>query len=210
MKALPKINRTNARRKLAAMKQRGETMLSASSVTDTLLDTWSASCVRCVEEAFGDGNDHVCQFQDIPFSAWADGEEPDPNQEERERKQKLNQRLVVLDELIAQLHMEETLEGAAKPETGVGDSFWPLLHEQVVKVARSRFEAGHYADSVEAALKELNSVVKGLVKKSTGRELDGADLMRQGFSPKGPIIVLDGLHGYFCRRYDRHPQPQGS
>src|SRR5260221_13132013 len=89
--------------------------------------------------------------------------------------------------------MEETLETAAAPVTGFEDSFWSLLHERVVKTAKSRFDAGHYADSVEAALKELNSVMKNLVKKSTGKELDGADLMHQALSPKNPIVVLDDL-----------------
>jgi uncharacterized protein (TIGR02391 family) len=193
MKASLKSDNTNARRKFAAMKQRGETMLAASDINATVFDTWSASCARCVEEAFGEGSDHVYQFQDLPFSAWSAGEIPDPTKEERERRQTLTQRLVVLGEVIAQLDMEETLETAAAPASGCADSFWSLLHEQVVKTAKGRFEAGYYADSVEAALKELNSVMKALLKKATGKELDGADLMHQALSPKNPIIILDDL-----------------
>jgi len=194
MKAPKEITKNGARRKLTAMKQRGDAMLAASSVNDTVLDTWSASCAKCVEEAFGEGNDHVHQFQEIPFSAWVEGETPDPREEERERREKLQQRLTVLNELIAQLDMEETLEGAVAPAAASEDVFWSLLHERVVKTAKSRFDAGHYADSVEAALKELNSVMKALVKKAAGKELDGADLMHQALSPKSPIIVLDDLH----------------
>jgi uncharacterized protein (TIGR02391 family) len=193
MKALPKINKNNARRKLTAMKQRGESMFAATSVNDTVLGAWSANCAKCVEEAFGHGNDHIHQFQEIPFSAWVEGETPDPREEEQGRRQKLKQRLVVLDELIAQLDMEETLEAAASPAAGSEHSFWSLLHERVAKTAKGRFDAGHYADSVEAALKELNSVMKVLVKNATGKELDGADLMHQALSPKNPIIVLDDL-----------------
>jgi uncharacterized protein (TIGR02391 family) len=193
MKASHKTTKNDSRRKLAAMKQRGEAMLAATSVNDTVLDTWSANCAKCVEEAFGDGNDHIHQFQEIPFSAWVEGETPDPREEERERREKLKQRLVVLEELIAQLDMEETLEGAIAPAAASENVFWSLLHERVVKTAKGRFDAGHYADSVEAALKELNSAMKGLVKKATGKELDGADLMHQALSPKNPIIVLDDL-----------------
>jgi uncharacterized protein (TIGR02391 family) len=193
MKAPKGITKNGARRKLTAMKQRGEAMLAATSVNDTVLDTWSANCAKCVEEAFGDGNDHIHQFQEIPFSAWVEGETPDPPKVEQERREKLQQRLVVLEELIAQLDMEETLETAVAPAAASEDVFWSLLHERVAKTAKGRFDAGHYADSVEAALKELNSVVKVLVKKATGKELDGADLMHQALSPKNPIIVLDDL-----------------
>src|SRR5207244_1545410 len=70
---------------------------------------------------------------------------------------------------------------------------WSHLHPSIVGVARKRFEAGHYADAVEAALKHVNSLVKSLVRKSTGKELDGASLMHTAFSPKQPIIVLDDL-----------------
>lgn len=193
MKAPPNIIKNGAHRKLAAMKQRGEAMLADKNINETVLDTWSASCAKCVEEAFGEGNDHVHQFQEIPFTGRVDGETPDPRKEEREQQRKLQQRLAVLNELIAQLDMEETLQAADAPAPVPDDSFWSLLHQGVMKTAKGRFEAGHYADSVEAALKELNSVMKALVKKATGKELDGADLMHQALSPKNPIIILDDL-----------------
>lgn len=70
---------------------------------------------------------------------------------------------------------------------------WDLLHSKVITNAKTRFEAGHYADAVEAALKEVNTVVKELVRKKTGQELDGSSLMLKALSPNGPIIVLDDL-----------------
>lgn len=60
-------------------------------------------------------------------------------------------------------------------------------------MAKSRFEHGYYADSVESALKDVNNRVKKHNKAQTGQELDGADLMHQAFSPKKPIIVLDDI-----------------
>jgi uncharacterized protein (TIGR02391 family) len=193
MKVSPKTNCNGARRKLAAMKQRGEAMLAGKRINETVLDTWSASCAKGVEEAFGEGSDHVQQFKEIPSLAWVDGEAPDPRKEEREGRRKLQQRLTVLNELIAQLDMEDTVEAADAPALVPDDSFWSLLHQRVVKTSKTRFEAGHYADAVESALKELNSVVKALVKQDTGKELDGADLMHQALSPKNPIIILDDL-----------------
>lgn len=72
-------------------------------------------------------------------------------------------------------------------------SFWDLIHPEITAVARSRYESGHYADSVEAALKEINSRMKAVVKQQTGQEFDGADLMNRAFSPKNPILTLDDL-----------------
>jgi len=73
------------------------------------------------------------------------------------------------------------------------NTFWDLLHPKIVEVSKSRFETNHFADSVEAALKEVNNIVKGIVKKSTSKEYDGADLMNRAFSLQNPIIVLDDL-----------------
>jgi len=89
MKASSPIIKSDARRKLTAMKQRGEAMLAEKKINETVLDTWSAGCAKCVEEAFGFGNDHVHQLQEVAFAAWADGETPDPRQEEREQRKKL-------------------------------------------------------------------------------------------------------------------------
>jgi hypothetical protein len=70
---------------------------------------------------------------------------------------------------------------------------WNFIHPVINRVARSRFEAGHLADSVEAALKEINSIIKAKVKALSGSELGGADLMYKAFSPKSPLIQLDDL-----------------
>jgi uncharacterized protein (TIGR02391 family) len=72
-------------------------------------------------------------------------------------------------------------------------ALWTLLHPAIVGVARQRFESGHYADAVEAALKHVNATVKALVLRMTGKELDGADLMHTAFSPNKPVVVLDDL-----------------
>jgi uncharacterized protein (TIGR02391 family) len=73
------------------------------------------------------------------------------------------------------------------------EQVWGLLHASVVALAKPRFDAGHYADAVEAVLKELNSQVKLLHKVAVNEELDGAPLMRKAFSPNRPTITLDDL-----------------
>ena len=73
------------------------------------------------------------------------------------------------------------------------NAFWDLIHPKIVKVSKSRFETNHFADSVEAALKEVNNIVKIIVKQRTGKEYDGVDLMYRAFSLQNPIIVLEDL-----------------
>ncbi len=89
-----------------------------------------------------------------------------------------------------ELSITATASRKERPNTS---NFWDLLHPSVVGVSKSRFETGHYADSVEAALKELNSTVKRIYKKRTGEELDGVPLMRKAFAHQNPVIVLDDL-----------------
>lgn len=71
--------------------------------------------------------------------------------------------------------------------------FWNLIHPAITGVAKSRFDAEHYADAIETAMKHINTTVKLKVKKKTGNELDGAPLMNTAFSPKSSIICLDDL-----------------
>jgi len=72
--------------------------------------------------------------------------------------------------------------------------FWDLLHPKIVEVSKNRFETKHFADSVEAALKEVDNIVKALVKQITGQEhVGGAGLMHEAFSVNKPIIILGDL-----------------
>jgi Protein of unknown function (Hypoth_ymh) len=71
--------------------------------------------------------------------------------------------------------------------------FWQLIHPRICALARPRFEAGFFADAVEASFKELNDTIKRIVRDGDGRELDGAGLMTTAFSPQAPIIRLTAL-----------------
>ena len=42
-------------------------------------------------------------------------------------------------------------------------------------------------------MKELNSKVKAYMKRATGEEFDGADLMNRAFSPNAPVFRLADL-----------------
>jgi uncharacterized protein (TIGR02391 family) len=71
--------------------------------------------------------------------------------------------------------------------------FWDLIHPAITGVARTRFDDGYYADSIETALKHINSLVKAKVKRKTGDELDGAPLMNTAFSVKNPVLCFDDI-----------------
>ena len=70
------------------------------------------------------------------------------------------------------------------------NGIWGLIHHRVVNASKSRFESGHYADSVEAAFKEVNVEVKRRYLDATGKEEDGTTLMRRAFSGDSPAITL--------------------
>jgi len=71
--------------------------------------------------------------------------------------------------------------------------FWSMIHKDIIKVAKNKFEDGYYADAVESAFKEINKRVKEIMKNKTGEELDGASLMYKAFSENKPVVILDNL-----------------
>jgi uncharacterized protein (TIGR02391 family) len=68
--------------------------------------------------------------------------------------------------------------------------FWNIIHPDIVKIAKERYEDGYYLDSVFRAITEVNYRVKKIVKSRIGEELDGVSLMRKAFAPKDPIILI--------------------
>jgi uncharacterized protein (TIGR02391 family) len=71
--------------------------------------------------------------------------------------------------------------------------FWQNIHPRIVELAKPRFDSGFYADSVEASFKELNDVMKQIVIRNGGRELDGQSLMTTALSLTNPVIKLTSL-----------------
>ena len=56
------------------------------------------------------------------------------------------------------------------------------LHELIIKSSLKKYEDGHYADSVESALKEINDRLKKMFKKYRNEEKDGSDLFALVFN----------------------------
>jgi uncharacterized protein (TIGR02391 family) len=121
-------------------------------------------------------------------SSYETNDDYDQYREQRDAEA-IDRRCSVLQSLIDQLELE--IGFVAPPPQA--DAFWSELHSTIVRTAKPRYDAQNYADSVEAALKEVNSMIKEHVRRKTGKELDGASLMQTAFSPSAPIITLDDL-----------------
>jgi uncharacterized protein (TIGR02391 family) len=72
------------------------------------------------------------------------------------------------------------------------------LHPVIAEAANKLYLDGHYANAIEAAIKALCDRVRA----HSGKELDGADLMKTVFSPKNPILRFND----FRDRSDRDEQ----
>lgn len=112
-------------------------------------------------------------------------------------KQPINEgrKLQLLQEFIKALAPEDSpLRNLIKETAKLSElDFWSMIHENIIRVAKNKFEDGYYADAVESAFKEINRLAKEIMKNKTGEELDGASLMYKAFSEKNPVIILDDL-----------------
>lgn len=70
---------------------------------------------------------------------------------------------------------------------------WMIMHPKIIDVSKRLFESNFFAESVEAALKEINVVVKELYEKKGKPEKDGADLMFSAFPRSNPILRFNNL-----------------
>jgi len=75
----------------------------------------------------------------------------------------------------------------------VADFGWSIIHDDIAKVAKGRFDSGHFADAAEAAFKLINERLKKIVRERLSKEYDGVSLMQKVFSTDKPVLVLDDL-----------------
>lgn len=73
------------------------------------------------------------------------------------------------------------------------DLGWSIIHAEIIRVAKSRFDSRHFADAAEAAFKLINERVKEIVRDRTGLEFDGVALMQRAFSKDKPVLLLGDL-----------------
>lgn len=63
------------------------------------------------------------------------------------------------------------------------------LHPEIARASSKRYQDGHYADAVEAAVKALNA----LVRLRSDSDLDGSKLMESVFSPNNPVLKFNSM-----------------
>lgn len=177
------------RRRLAALLDQGQELLGHRPLTESQEEIWSNACVKVIDETFGESSGHRSTFVGQVRVIYAADEEQDGRYAEERDAESIKRRCGVLANLLKQIDLEIGFEVPPVPPR----DFWADIHPKITSVAKARFEDGHYADAVEAALKELNTIVKEYVRRKTGDELDGAPLMLRAFSPNNPLIVLDDL-----------------
>ena len=189
----PSLSKEEGMRRLKVVQERGHAMLAARPLKEGQEDVWTEACLGLIREIFGSDSNHQSTFIGPIRMEFSDGSSRDYDQyKERRDAEKIDRRCTVLQSLIDQLSLEIGFVAPASAPPQV-DAFWTELHPAIVRTAKPRYDAQQYADAVEAALKEVKSMIKEHVKRKTGKELDGAPLMQTAFSPNAPIIVLDDL-----------------
>jgi uncharacterized protein (TIGR02391 family) len=188
---LPTISLEDGKRKLLVMREKGVKILENRPLSETGLQTWSNTTLDYIQQTFGENSRHLSTFIGQMMVRMNLGYEGYSRYDEQQDAEKLNQRVQVLEQLVELIDIE--LGFSASSPVVQRKDFWSRLHGCVVRVSKARFEAGHYADAVEAAFKELNSAIKQYVREATGSEFDGVDLMNRAFSPTNPIIRVADL-----------------
>lgn len=164
-------------------------------------EKWLRDTEVAIKRIFPDQADHHREFMSVsylPGSVRRRGFSGRGGTSERQyqaaRVRGLERANGLLQSMIAEVQDYWKDESAtAMPLTNDAHALWDLIHPEIAKVARTRFESKHFADAIEAALKEVNSAVKAKVRGASGRELDGAGLMTTAFSVQNPIIELDDI-----------------
>jgi uncharacterized protein (TIGR02391 family) len=184
------ISKAEGRRRLTKLIERGETILAQRSLKGGQEDIWLTSCIETIEATFGEGSGHIDTFIGQSRLIPSRGDRSDDYYAEQRAAENIQRRIGVLKTLVEQIDLEIGFEA---PPITVAPAFWEDIHPSISRVAKARYDAGQFADCVEAALKEINNLLKEHVRRRTGEEMDGATLMRKAFSPKDPLVVLDDL-----------------
>jgi uncharacterized protein (TIGR02391 family) len=185
----PSISKSEGRRRLTTLLKQGEALLAQRPLKEGQEGVWSTACIGAIKATFGEDSPHIGTFFGQPRITISHGDDSYNVYAEQQDAERIKRRVGVLQSLIGQIDIEIGFEEPATPQT----PFWDDIHPSITRVAKERYEAGQFADCVEAALKQINCTVKEHVRKKTGEELDGAKLMLRAFSANNPLIHLDDL-----------------
>jgi uncharacterized protein (TIGR02391 family) len=177
----PTLSPEQARIELERCLKRANELSKEQPLTEQRYRVWHTNASEVLKGAFGEKSDHLYNFYGPGRISL--GKEPEYYLE-AERRKRLREQILFLEAVV-----EEFPAVDAPTQTPTSDFFMDL-DADIRRVSQQLFKDTHYADSVSAAFKELNHQVKQEYKRRKNVELDGADLMRQAFSPKNPVFVL--------------------
>jgi uncharacterized protein (TIGR02391 family) len=189
----PTISPSEGKRRFQVLREKGSQMAASGAVSDDDSELWANTAIEHIKATFGSESPHIYTFlgqQTIRVSGLGGGYDERVYMQQNARE--VNRRVLVLDRLVEQIDVEASFSTPDNNAQGKFDP-WVMLHPDIVQHSRPRYEAGHFADAVEAAFKHINTKVKDLVFRKSGKEHDGASLMRHAFSPNNPLIVLEDL-----------------
>lgn len=147
-------------------------------------DTWDEFNKALIGRLFT-GDEEQISYDAGIYGAWSEGVDVEIDAHNRD----INTKFRKLNSLIQRIDLMDELNPAYLSEEN--PNFWPLLHPRLVDITKPRYDSRHYADSVEAALKEVNRRVKVFYRAEKGEDKDGASLMKAAFSVNAPTIALD-------------------
>lgn len=97
-------------------------------------------------------------------------------------------------DIVALAHKFNAYVQETKPEISYD---WELLHPEIRRVSERLFQTGHFFEAVEAAAKEIVTIVKEDYYQATGKEEDGKSLMSRAFGKDSvsgyPVLPLNDL-----------------
>lgn len=151
---------------------------------------WHHETATLLIAAFGEKARCVRQFNGIPYSPNfcvynSNGYGPDYQKYYLKGLSSARALLTAICQEVKELVDDINVESS-----GSGD-LWAYVHPRIVDVSKRTFDVEAYAESVEAAFKELNTQVKKRVRGRLKKELDGVQLMQTVFSVENPLLKVE-------------------
>lgn len=101
------------------------------------------------------------------------------------------QKLEYLESILGALRNQLLINGI---KTKNNSNWEDLLHPVIYKCSYKKFIDGYYSDSVESAIKEINTRLKNLYFKYKGKEMDGATLFATVYNDDKDKTLLIANH----------------
>ncbi|WP_412070361.1 TIGR02391 family protein [Rubrivirga sp. IMCC43871] len=189
------LNKPEAVEKLKQRADQARLMLRETTSID--FAKWRRDTAVAIKYIFGQDSGHLKEFESTQYSlrrrgsvVYHDGTpspRPSAQQQQAAKHSGVRSAIALIESMIDEVN-EYWPDVQRDP---VGElNFWPMLHPVARTVSKSRFEAGHYADSVEAVLKELECRVRDKAGGEIGDGLSGARLMQHVFSLDNHVLRL--------------------